>query len=95
MRRLWSAGVVLLAALALVPALLSAHTHSTSDMGHPCAICAVAHHVPLAVVSATTVITLDAGSGADGFRSRDIPGRVDPSLCDGRAPPRSSRNPSM
>ena len=80
------ASVLLLAALLLVPVALSGHTHVDAP-SHPCSICAVTHHAPLATASppptvARPIVTLLAAPGG-----ALAPVRREQAPRIGRAPP--------
>jgi len=80
------ASILLLAALLLVPVALSGHTH-VGQSTHPCSICAVTHHAPIAsspappdVVQALVGVLAAPGSIL-------APVRTDQAPHAGRAPP--------
>jgi len=52
------ASVLLLAALLLVPVVLSGHSHAREST-HPCSICAVTHHAPIVSTPALQVFTTE------------------------------------
>jgi hypothetical protein len=88
-------GVVLLAALILIPLLAAGHIHSASDGKVSCAVCIVAHDSPLAVEGVVAIVAPAAASITAGpGRSRGHV-RSEPSLRDSRAPPTSTFPISM
>ena len=80
------ARVVFLAALLLVPVVLSGHTH-VGRITHPCSICTVTHHAP--IVRAPALPALAAGTAYLAFVApyRPAGGRVEQARQTGRAPP--------
>jgi len=80
------ARVVFLAALLLVPVVLSGHTH-VGPITHPCSICTITHHAP--IVSTPALPALAAGAAYVAFAPpyRSAGGRVDQAPRTGRAPP--------
>ncbi len=83
-------GAFLFAALLLIPLLESGHSHETTDLARPCAVCVIAHHAPAA---ASTVIQVAAPLTAVAavVIASVVPETSTPrSPSRGRAPPSSS-----
>jgi hypothetical protein len=83
------ARVVFLAALLLVPVVLSGHTH-VGRITHPCSICTITHHAPIVRAPALPVLAAEAACPAFVAPYRPAGGRAEQAPHTGRAPPLGS-----
>jgi len=87
-RALRQAGVILLVALVLLPAVLRSHWHADHGAGAlPCAVCVVAHHSP--ATSAPVLVAIAPVFHGLAAAPPDLiaPARHDRPAKAGRAPP--------
>ena len=80
---------LLLAALLLVPVFLSGHIH-VGPSPHPCSVCAVTHHAPIAGNAALPALRAQFACFVATPRPAPAYARIHQARRTGRAPPSSS-----
>ncbi len=83
----WRGAAVLLIALLLVPVALSGHNHPQSASSHPCAACAITHHLPIVGVASAVLVVVALVCAASSDVPSLAPLRAQRAPHSGRAPP--------